>query len=259
MMVAQDLCPADVLDPSRDIAFPSSVVEMLRGDLGQPPGGWPEDIQWRVLGEEKAITVRPGSLLEEKDLDVTRECAFAECRKALSDQEFASYLMYPKVFASFCDARRRFGPVCALPTPTYFYGMKPGDEINVTIEEGKTLIVRLTAIGDVEEDGAVRVYFELNGQPRVITMADRRHRQTRIHRRIADPADENQIAAPMPAVVSALAVRQGQMVRAGELMVTLEAMKMETAILAPRDCSIRELLVNAGQSIDAKELLLVLE
>lgn len=259
MMVAQDLTPGDVLDASRKIAFPASVVEMLRGDLGQPPGGWPKDIQARVLGTEQASTARPGSLLGELDLDVTRDRAAAECRKTLSDQEFASYLMYPKVFASFCDTTRQFGPISALPTPVYFYGMRPGDEVNVTIEAGKTLIIRLTAIGEVEEDGTVRVFFELNGQPRIITMDDRRHGQTQTRRRIANPADENQIAAPMPGLVSALVVRQGQEVMAGELMMTLEAMKMETAILAPRDCVIGELLVRAGQAIDAKDLLIVLE
>jgi pyruvate carboxylase len=167
--------------------------------------------------------------------------------------------MYPKVFKGFADAQRRFGPVSALPTPIFFYGMQTGEEANITIEQGKTLVIQLTAIGDIEEDGTVRVFFELNGQPRVITVADRKHDKRQTRRRVADPSDESHISAPMPGMVSALAVKQGQKVKAGELLITLEAMKMETAILAPRDCIVSELAVHAGQSIDAKELLLIIE
>ncbi|KFG90888.1 Acetyl-CoA carboxylase biotin carboxylase subunit [Sphingobium herbicidovorans NBRC 16415] len=258
MMVAQDLTPEDVLDPAKDIAFPSSVIEMLRGDLGQPPGGWPKALQERVLGEASPITVRPASQLGEQDLAASRAEAEAQCDRSLSDADFASYLMYPKVFTAFAEARRRFGPVSALPTPIFFYGMQPGEEANITIEQGKTLVIQLTAIGEVEEDGMVRLFFELNGQPRVVAVADRRHGPRKASRRVADCADENQIAAPMPGVVSALGVRQGQKVSVGELLLTLEAMKMETAILAPRDGIVGELVVRAGQSVDAKDLLLVL-
>lgn len=259
MMVAQDLTPEDVLDPGKDIAFPASVVEMLRGELGQPPGGWPKALQQRVLGTTEPITVRPASLLGEQDLVATRIEAQAQCGRSLSDAEFASYLMYPKVFKGFVDAQRRFGPVSALPTPVFFYGVQPGQEINVEIERGKTLVIGLTAMGETEEDGSVRLFFELNGQPRIITIANRMSGAAKKTRRIADPADERQLAAPMPGVVSLLSVAQGQQVKAGDLLLTLEAMKMETAIIAPRDGAIAELAVKAGQSIDAKELLLVIE
>jgi len=257
MMVAQGLTAEDVLDPGKDIAFPASVVEMLRGDLGQPPGGWPKQLQERVLGPAQSVTVRPASLLGEQDLAATRTQAEADCGRALSDPDFASYLMYPAVFKGFTQAQRRFGPVSALPTPIFFYGMQAGDEANITIERGKTLVIQLAAIGEVEEDGNVRLFFELNGQPRVISVADRKHHHGGVSRRIADADDASQIAAPMPGMVSALAVSQGQKVRAGELLLTLEAMKMETTILAPKDCVVSELLVRAGQAVDAKELLLV--
>jgi pyruvate carboxylase len=232
---------------------------MLRGDLGQPPGGWPAALQKRVLGDDTPITVRPGSLLGNEDLVASRERAEAQCGRALSDEEFASYLMYPKVFKGFADAQRRFGPVSALPTPIFFYGMQPGEEANITIEQGKTLVIQLIAIGDVEEDGKIRLFFEINGQPRVVTVADRKHETRQTRGRTADPTDENHIAAPMPGMVSALAVRPGQKVNTGDLLLTLEAMKMETAILAPRDCIVGELLVHAGESIEAKDLLLILE
>ena len=257
-MVAQDLSPQDVLDGKRDIAFPASVVEMLRGDLGQPTGGWPQDIQRRVLGDEPPITVRPASLLGETDLATSRAVAQRQCERALSEDEFASYLMYPKVFAGFAEAQSRYGPVSALPTPVYFYGMQPGDQIGVTIEQGKTLVVGLTAIGETEEDGMVRLFFELNGQPRIIAIADRKVGASSAVRRMANAADENHIASPMPGLIAALAVAQGQAVKAGDLMLTIEAMKMETAIMAPRDAVIAELCARAGQTVDAKELLVVL-
>ena len=258
MMVAQDLTPQDVLSSEKDIAFPASVVEMLRGDLGQPPGGWPADIQKRVLGNETPITVRPASLLGDEDLEAARRLAEQQAGGALSEAEFASYLMYPKVFTGYADARRKYGPVAVLPTPVYFYGMQPGDEANIEIERGKTLVISLTAVGETEEDGTVRVFFELNGQPRIVTIADRKASAGKAARRMADPANENHVAAPMPGVVATLAVSQGQAVKAGDLLLTLEAMKMETAITAPRDGTIAELAVKAGQALDAKELLVVM-
>ncbi|MEM7017107.1 MAG: pyruvate carboxylase [Pseudomonadota bacterium] len=258
MMVAQDLTPDDVLDKERDITFPASVVEMLHGDLGQPPGGWPKEIQQRVLGKQEPITVRPASLLEPVNLDEVRTEAEAECSRTLSDVEFASYLMYPKVFTGFAEAQRLYGPVATLPTGVYFYGMTPGDEIAVEIEKGKTLVIVLQAVGEAEEDGNVRVFFELNGHPRIITMRDRKASASQGSRRMADPNDDTHVASPMPGVVSTLSVSSGQQVSAGDQLMALEAMKMEAGIAAPRDGVITELLVRPGQTVDAKELLLVL-
>jgi pyruvate carboxylase len=259
MMVMQNLSREDVLDPTREIAFPASVVGMLRGDLGQPLGGWPRDIQRRVLGDEQPVTVRPASILGELDLAETRKTAEAECKRSLSDAEFASYLMYPKVFTAFAEAGRRCGPVSALPTPIYFYGMQPGEEVSVTIEEGKTLAIRLTAIGEPEEDGSVRVFFELNGQPRTIIISDRQAGGGKTTRRTADPSNDAHIAAPMPGVVTSIAARKDQPVKAGEILLTLEAMKMETSITAPRDGIIAEVAINPGQAVDARDLLVLLE
>jgi pyruvate carboxylase len=258
MMVSQNLTPEQLVEPGRDVAFPGSVVEMLRGDLGQPPGGWPKDIQKRVLGDEVPITVRPASLLAPTDMEATRKTAEAQCGRALSENDFASYLMYPKVFTAFAEARRQYGPVAALPTPNYFYGMAPGDEIAIEIETGKSLVVSLQAIGEVEEDGTVRLFFELNGQPRIITIADRRASAGKAVRRVADPGNDKHVAAPMPGMVASLPVTVGQMVKEGDLLLTLEAMKMETSILAPRDAKIEELAVAVGQTLDAKDLLMIL-
>jgi pyruvate carboxylase len=257
MMVSQDLTVADVENPAKDIAFPDSVVSMLRGDLGQSPGGWPAALQKKALKGEKPITVRPGSLLKPADLKASRKDIEGKLDRKLSEYEFASWLMYPKVFTDFAAAQETYGPVSVLPTPTYFYGMKSEDEIFLDIEKGKTLVVRCQAFGDVDDKGMVTVFFELNGQPRRVKVPDRAHGASAAKaRRKAEPGNEGHVGAPMPGVVSALAVAAGQAVKAGDVLLSIEAMKMETALHAERDGEIAEVLVKAGDQIDAKDLLI---
>ena len=256
MMVSQDMTVAEVEDPARDIAFPDSVVSMLRGDLGQPPSGWPAALQAKVLKGEKPVTERPGALLEQADLPAKRRELEDQLGREASEFEFASWLMYPKVFSDFAAVTDDYGPVSVLPTPTYFYGMQPEDEIFVEIERGKTLVVRCLAIGETNDKGMVTVFFELNGQPRRVKVPDRAHGAANGKtRRKADPGNDNHVAAPMPGVVSTLAVAAGQEIKAGDVLLSIEAMKMETALHAERDGVIAEVLVAAGDQIDAKDLL----
>jgi pyruvate carboxylase len=258
MMVSQDLTVADVENPSRDIAFPDSVVSMLRGDLGQSPGGWPAGLQKKALKGDKPITVRPGSLLKPADLDASRAEVEEKLGRKLSEFEFAAWLMYPKVFSDFAAAQDMYGPVSVLPTPTYFYGMQPEDEIFVDIEKGKTLVIRCLAVGGVDDKGMVTVFFEVNGQPRRVKVPDRAHGASNSRvRRKAEAGNEAHVGAPMPGVVSTLPVAAGQTVKAGDVLLSIEAMKMETALHAERDGTIAEVLVRTGDQIDAKDLLVV--
>ena len=258
MMVSQDLSVSDVENPAKDIAFPDSVVSMLRGDLGQSPGGWPAALQKKALKGETPITVRPGSLLKPADLKASRKDIEGKLGRKLSENEFASWLMYPKVFSDFAHAQETYGPVSVLPTPTYFYGMQPEDEVFVDIEKGKTLVIRCLAVGDVDEKGMVTVFFELNGQPRRVKVPDRAHGAGASKmRRKAEAGNDAHVGAPMPGVVSTLAVAAGQPVKAGDVLLSIEAMKMETALHAERDGTITEVLVRAGDQIDAKDLLVV--
>jgi pyruvate carboxylase len=258
MMVSQDLSIADVESPAKDIAFPDSVVSMLHGDLGQSPGGWPEKLQKKVLKGGKPITARPGSLLKPADLDADRKAAAKKLGRPLSDREFASWLMYPKVFSDFAAAQESYGPVSVLPTPAYFYGMKAGDEVFLDLEKGKTLVVRCLGIGEADEKGMVTVFFELNGQPRRVKVPDRAHGAGAARaRRKAEPGNEAHLGAPMPGVVSAVSVVAGQAVKAGDVLLSIEAMKMETALHAERDGMVAEVLVRTGDQIDAKDLLIV--
>jgi pyruvate carboxylase len=166
--------------------------------------------------------------------------------------------MYPKVYTDFAKAADTYGPVSVLPTPVFFYGLPVGEEILVELEKGKTLVVRTQAIGETDEQGFRRVFFELNGQPRMAKVPDRAHGATGAQaRRKAEEGNPLHVAAPMPGVVSTVAVKAGQAVKAGDMLLSIEAMKMETALHAERDGTIAEILVAAGNQIDAKDLLVV--
>ena len=258
MMVAGGITVADVVDPAKDIAFPESVVQMMRGDLGQPPGGWPSALQKKILKGAEPITVRPGSLLAPADLEALRKTAAEKAGADIDDKALASYVMYPKVYVDFAKAADTYGPVSVLPTPVFFYGLPVGEEISVALEKGKTLVVRTQAVGETDEQGFRRVFFEMNGQPRMVRILDRAHGATGAEaRRKAEDGNPLHVAAPMPGVVSTLVAKPGQQVKAGDALLSIEAMKMETAIRAERDGTVSEVLVSAGSQIDAKDLLVV--
>src|SRR5690606_4179596 len=257
MMVSQNLSVEEVPDPRKEIAFPESVVSMLRGDLGQPPGGWPEALQKKVLKGEEPITVRPGSLLPPMDLEASRKELEEKLGRAVNDFEFASWLMYPKVFTEFAAAQETYGPVSTLPTAFYFYGMEQHDEVFVEIERGKMLVIHCLAMSEPDEKGMITVFFELNGQPRHVRVPDRRHGATAVATRPkAEAGNDKQVGAPMPGVISSVAVSAGQKVKTGDILFTIEAMKMETALHAERDGVVEEVLVNPRDQVDAKDLLL---
>ncbi|MBV6656428.1 MAG: pyruvate carboxylase [Devosiaceae bacterium] len=259
MMVSQGISIDDVNDPDKDIAFPESVVSMMRGDLGQPPGGWPETVQAKILKGDTPYTERPGARLEPADLDAEKASVEGAIERSVSTQELASYLMYPKVFTDYARIADTYGPVEVLPTPVYFYGLAVEEEISIDLEKGKTLVVRCLGRSEADETGMVRVFFELNGQPRTIKVPDRSHGATgSTARRKADPDNPTHVAAPVPGVISTLAHQVGDAVKAGEPLLGVEAMKMETVIHADRDGTVAELLVSAGDSVDAKDLLVVL-
>jgi pyruvate carboxylase len=260
MMVSQGLTRADVEDPEKDVSFPDSVVDMMRGSLGQPPGGWPEAIQKKILKGEKAFTDRPGKHAAPVDIEETRAKVIKELEgKAIDDEDLNGYLMYPKVFLDYMGRHRTYGPVRVLPTRTFFYGMEQGEEISAEIDPGKTLEIRLIAVGETQDDGEVRVFFELNGQPRTIRVPDRKAKATTAARPKAEVSNPNHIGAPMPGVVASVAVTPGQKIKEGDLLLTIEAMKMETGLHAERDAVVKAVHVTAAAQIDAKDLLIELE
>lgn len=258
-MVTSGLSAADVLDPDKDIAFPESVVSLFRGDLGQPPGGWPVELQAKVLKGKAAFTSRPGEHLPPADLEAERATCLEQSGRPVGDNELASYLMYPKVYVDYAKHRNQFGNVSVLPTPVFFYGMEPDSEIAVDIDIGKTLIIRFLALGEADEDGDQRVFFELNGQPRTVKVANRQlASKARTHPR-AEEGNPAHVPAPMPGMVVSVAVQAGQKVERGDTLLSIEAMKMETAIHAERDGVVSAVHASVGMRVDAKDLLMVVE
>jgi pyruvate carboxylase len=258
MMVTSGLSRAQVEDPSTEIAFPESVVQMLRGDLGQPLGGWPAHLQRKVLKGAAALTTRPGSRLPPADLEAERAKIAANAVRPVTDYDLASHLMYPKVYAEYAAERNAFGDVSILPTPVFFYGLEPGQEISIDLERGKTLFVSLIAVSEPHDDGTRTVFFELNGQPRSVIVQDRSHVALRPPQRKAEVGNAKHVGAPMPGSVSTVAVAMGQKVARGDLLVTLEAMKMETSVRAEVEGTVAEVLARPGLQVDAKDLLIVL-
>ncbi|MGR3692460.1 MAG: pyruvate carboxylase [Sagittula sp.] len=260
MMVSQGLTREQVEDPKTDLSFPDSVIDMMKGNLGQPPGGWPKKIQKKILKDEKPFTERPG--LKAAPVDIAEKRA--ELEKTIEgvefdDEDLNGYLMYPKVFTEYAARHETYGPVRVLPTRTFFYGMEPSEEITAEIDPGKTLEIRLQAVGGTQDDGEVRVFFELNGQPRTIRVPDRKARAAGGAKPKAEVGNPNHIGAPMPGVVSSIVVKAGDKVKTGDLLLTIEAMKMESGMHAERDGTVKAVHVAAGAQIDAKDLLVEME
>ncbi|MEM6547506.1 MAG: pyruvate carboxylase [Pseudomonadota bacterium] len=256
-LVAGGLTAEDALDPDHEIAFPDSVVTFFKGEVGQPHGGFPEALQKKVLKGADPITVRPGSLMQAVDLEATRqEAVDAMEGHVVDDEDLCSYLMYPKVYLDYMGRRRDYGPVRVLPTHTFFYGMEPGQEIQVDLRPGVTLVIVLQAISEPDEHGEVNLFYELNGQPRTIRVKDARLSATAGTAEKAEDGNPNHLAAPMPGLVASVAVEPGQTVHAGDMLLTLEAMKMETAMHADRDGVIERVVTPPGTQVDAKDLLI---
>ncbi|MBL4918248.1 pyruvate carboxylase [Szabonella alba] len=267
MMVAQGLTRAQVEDPKVEVVFPDSVVDMLRGNLGQPHGGWPEGILKKVLKDEPPLTGRAGASLPPVDLEDVRAKLIADLMAAsedgeeetVDDEDLNGYLMYPKVFLDYRARHRIYGPVRTLPTRTFFYGMEPGEEITAEIDPGKTLEVRLLTMSETGEDGDVKVFFELNGQPRVVRVPNRAIKAKAAVKPKAAEGNPAHIGAPMPGSIASVAVTVGQKVNAGDLLLTIEAMKMETGLHADRSAVVKALHIAPGAQVDAKDLLVELE
>ncbi len=253
-MVANDLSPEQVADPQREIAFPDSVVSLMKGELGYPPDGFPPALQKKVLRGAAPLPGRAGDYLPAVDLEARRAEAEALVQRKLDDSDLASYLMYPKVFCDYAAHRGRYGDVSVLPTPAFFYGLREREEIAVEIERGKTLIVSQQGVSGLDEEGQVRVAFELNGQPRSVRVAKAGLAAAR-RRLPAEEGNPRHVGAPMPGTVVTIAVQPGQQVAKGDPLLSIEAMKMESMLAAEREGVIAAIHVKPGETVNAKDLL----
>ncbi|PQC30388.1 pyruvate carboxylase [Enterococcus mundtii] len=255
-MVQNELSEEDIYEKGETLSFPESVVTFFQGELGQPVGGFPEKLQTIILKGRPAITERPGLFAETVDFEKVK----AELAKKIGyepkQEEVLSYLMYPQVFLDYQTAYNQFGDVTLLDTPTFFQGIRLGETVNVQIEKGKILIIRLDEIGEPDIEGNRVLFFNLNGQRREITVKDTSIVSAVKTRRKAEPTNREQIGATMSGSVLDVLVKKGDTVKRGDTLMVTEAMKMETAIEAPFDGEIAHLYVVAGDPIASGDLLI---
>ena len=255
-MVQNDLSEEDVIAKGDTIDFPNSVVEFFEGYLGQPVGGFPGELQKIILKGKEPITVRPGELMEDVDFKAIEKELFEELGRPITSFEKLAYALYPKVFKDYTKAVELYGDISVLDTPTFLYGLRLGEEIEVEIETGKTLIVKLLSIGQAQADGTRVVYFELNGQPREVVVKDESIKTTVASKIKADPKNEKHIGATMPGTVIKVLVEKGEKVERGDHLMITEAMKMETTVQAPFSGTIKDIYVANGEAIQTGDLLI---
>ena len=258
-LITRGIKPADVLNlEPGSTPFPESVIDMLAGGLGQPLGGWPKKLQSVVLGKRKPLKGRPGAALKPLNFKKIQEELSTKLKRDATLDDVFSHVMYPEVFAEFAKKVAANGDSSVLPTPAFFYGMKAGQEISVEIEPGKTLFIRLVNIGAVDAEGKRAVNFELNGMTRQLGIVDCSAKPTVKARLKADSTKPSEVGAPIPGLVTALAVSIGAKVAKGDKLLTLEAMKMQTTIYAPCAGVVEEICVSNGEAVESKDLILKL-
>ena len=258
-MVANGLSPESVLEGDRELAFPASVVDLVGGAMGQPPGGFPPALLKRVLGNKKPFEGRPGAELPPADFTAASKKIEPLLQHPPTRQDAVTHVLYPKVFEEFLAHEKQYSDLSHLPTPAFFYGMQPQEEMSVDIEEGKTLIVKFLTIGEPHPDGKRSVFFELNGQPRDVTVVDQSLEPEGDAAVKADTSNPTHVGASMPGMVVTVAVREGDSIAKGQKLLSLEAMKMESTINSPRDGKINKVYVKAGSQVQAGDLMVVVE
>jgi pyruvate carboxylase len=257
-LVANNLSAQDGLDEKRDIAFPESVIDLVSGRMGQPPGGFPKRVRQRVLRGKEPVKGRPGASLPPVDFKQTAADMVRFLHRQPDNSEVLSYILYPKVFEDFATHQRDYSNTSGLSTPVFLCGAIPGEEISVDIEAGKTLIVKFLTVGDPHADGSRNVFFELNGQPRDVSVIDRSLEPETKPGLKAEPDNPCHVGASMPGMVVTVAVQPGDRVAKGQRLLALEAMKMQTNISADRDAKVDQVLVKPGTQVETGDLLLTL-
>jgi pyruvate carboxylase len=258
-MLTNNLTPRDVLERGREITFPESVIGYFAGDIGQPTGGFPKELQQVVLRGRKPVDGRPGDSLPPVDLTQVRADLEKKIGREATHQDVLSYLMYPKVFVEYASHLKQFSDVSPVPTDVFFYGLSKGEETEVEIEKGKNLFIKLVAVSEPNEEGRRTLFFELNGSPREVTVVDR-SLAVEVKRRVkADPDNLHHLGSPMPGMVVEVKVKAGQEVQEHDKLVVLEAMKMEMTLTSPLTGVVKEVYVQARDRVEGGDLLIVFQ
>jgi len=259
-MVSQNLDAQTILDQADTLAFPDSVVNYLRGDIGIPPGGFPEPLRSKVLKSRgvDAVQGRPGASLP--DYNFSKEQALLKETygpSVIDEKDLLSYAMYPKVFEEWIDFAKLYGPVSKLPTGSFLYPMKVGEEVDIDLEFGKTISVALSSIRDVQGDGTRTVIFEVNGEAVYFDVTDHSAAGSQAVREKAK--GPGSVGAPMPGVIVGVTVKAGDEISEGDAVATMSAMKMETSIPATKTGTVKRVLVNIGDKVEGDDLLVEIE
>jgi len=260
-MVKNDLTPDNICEKAKNMAFPDSVEDYFKGMLGQPPGGFPKELQQLVLKDEEPITVRPGTLLEDFDFESAEVELKEEYDFEFSQQDLLAYALYPKVYKDYLDYMEEHGDLSHMGSDVYFHALREGETSEIKVEEGKTLVVKLLEIGKVDGQGFRRLAFEVNGFRREIKIYDEASTVAAdsAAKQLADPKNEMEIGASLPGNIVEILVEEGEAVKENQSLVIMEAMKMETNITAPADGTVAAIHASAGQQLESGELILELE
>jgi len=261
-LVSNNLTVQDVLERGDTISFPQSVVSFFKGDLGQPVGGFPKDLQKLILKGQKPYIDRPNAHIEPLDIDKEyaefRRIFEKDLSRPIDITDFLSYKLYPKVFTDAFNKHLKYDSLINLPTKNFFYGMERGEEIVVELERGKTLLITLDSIGRPNKDGMVTVYFKVNGQGRSVQIKDESIKIDKVEHVKADKNDPKEIGAPLQGMLSTILVKKAQKVSKNEPLFIIEAMKMETTITATEDTTIKQLVLKSGVMVNSEDLIIKL-
>ena len=254
-LITKGVKPEDMCNLPPETGFPESVIDLLSGNLGQPMGGWPKQVQKVVLGNRKPMRGRPGASAPKIDLKKEFTALQKKIGRKATEDDLFSHLMYPQVFQDYLAFRTKNGDVSVLPTTAYFHGLAVGEEISIEIEEGKTLFVKLLNVGEPDEKGIRSLTFELNGKARTTLVEDKSVKGDAKAREKADPSNPLHIGAPIPAMISSIATSVGKPIKKGDKIAVLEAMKMQTTLYASADGVVEDILVQVGESVESKDLI----
>jgi len=255
-MVANNLTVEDLVEQAGSLSLPESVVSFLRGEIGVPYGGFPEEFRAKVLKGEKSVDLPP---LPPADFEQAASDIKEFSKVEPSNKDILSYLLYPRVFKDFAKARDLYGRLMVLPSESFFYGLEEGKEISVELEPGKLLYISLVTLSETDDKGRRTVFFDLNGQTRGISVVDQSSGVKVEEHLKADSANPAHIGAPLAGVIVEMSISGGDSVAAGDPLFVLEAMKMQTVVSAQSDCKISEIKISSGTRVSGGDLVMVVE